>query len=159
MKHFGIVAACVAALTLSSVAQAADGVAVLSDAQGKVLVNQGDGFVPASIDMVLKPTDKLLVGKEGSATVSYTSCAVMLAEAAVFTVSPKAPCAAGQKLANFQGVLIQPSAGEETISLLGLEMPREVGVGILLVGGALIVGGVGAGIYAYRENEEPISAF
>jgi len=46
------------------------------------------------------------------------------------------------------------AAGEETISLLGLEMPLEVGVGILLVGGALVVGGVGAGIYAYRENEQ-----
>jgi len=49
---------------------------------------------------------------------------------------------------------VKPAAGEETVSLLGLEMPLEVGVGILLVGGALIVGGVGAGIYAYRENEQ-----
>jgi hypothetical protein len=45
-------------------------------------------------------------------------------------------------------------AGEETIALLGIEMPLETGVGILLVGGSLIVGGVGAGIYAYRENEQ-----
>jgi hypothetical protein len=160
MKHFGIfLARCAAVLALSSLAQANDSVAVLSDAHGKVLVNQGDGFVPASVDIVLKPSDKLLVGKDASATVSYESCAVVLAETALFTVTPKAPCAAGQNLANFQGVMILPSAGEETISLLGLEMPLEVGVGILLVGGAVVVGGVAAGIYAYRENEEPISGF
>jgi hypothetical protein len=107
MRAFGAMAL---SLTLASASvQAASMVAQVGDFHGKVLVNQGEGFVPVSGPLALKAGDTVMIGEESFATVSYNECAVSLTEPTVFTVGEKAPCAKGEKIASVQGTFISPA--------------------------------------------------
>jgi hypothetical protein len=75
---------------------------------GKVLVNRGQAFAPASAGMNLKSGDKILVGSGAAATLIYGKCQVSLAAAAVFTVPAHAICADGGAAALVNGQLITP---------------------------------------------------
>lgn len=89
--NMGFAALCSACL-LSVPALADTGIATISDVEGKVLVNAGEGFVPAAADMVLKTGDRVFVGEQSLATLSYETCAVLLDEPSVVTVSADGGC-------------------------------------------------------------------
>jgi hypothetical protein len=79
-------------LSGSSAAFADVGIATISDVSGKVLVNSGKGFVPAAADMVLKAGDRVFVGEQSFATLSYEECAALLDKPAVVTVTSEVGC-------------------------------------------------------------------
>ncbi len=134
-----LVASCITSFT---VAQAAVVVAELGAFEGKVLVNHGKGFVPATGALGLNVGDQLLVGEKSSAVVTYnTGCKVSASAGQVLTVSAKAPCKAGEKVAMVGSEMIAPAAD-------------PVGAGAM-AGGGLFGGGsvlplvlVGGGIAA-----------
>jgi hypothetical protein len=99
-----------ATLLSFTTAQAAQRFAELSATEGKVLVNQGKGFVPATVQLSLKVGDQLMVGENASAVLAYTSgCQVTLAAGQVFAVPQKPPCNAGEQVAMIDGATIMPA--------------------------------------------------
>lgn len=85
----------VASMLGLSAAQAASNFAEINLMQGKVLVNQGEGFVALAEGSALKAGDKVLVGKDSSVIIAYNGgCAVSINEAKVVTVAKAAPCKA-----------------------------------------------------------------
>jgi hypothetical protein len=97
-----------------STASAAVNVAQLSQTQGKVLVNHGSGFQPANGLVSLNVGDKIMIGKEGSAALSYggADCTVSLAPSSVTTVTEMAPCKAGETVAAIDSVIVTPAKGK-----------------------------------------------
>ncbi len=87
---------------------AAGNVAVVGDVSGKVLVNRGKGFVPVSGSLQLNVGDRVMVGENSFATLSYAECAVSLAKPTVVSVAAVAPCATG--VVEDAGVFITPTA-------------------------------------------------
>ena len=91
---------------LSSTVLAGNVAATISDFSGKVLINKGEGFVPASGLVSLNAGDKVMVGVNSFAVVSFADCAVSLSAPTVMSVTREAPCAAGSAGA----AVIQPVA-------------------------------------------------
>lgn len=64
--------------------------------QGDLSINQGQGFQPVNGRVDANVGDSLLVGPNGSATVSYPDgCQVAVQPGAVTTIAPLSPCASG----------------------------------------------------------------
>jgi hypothetical protein len=107
-----ILTTAVALASMVSVSFAAAGVAELGGIKGKVLVNQGEGFVAVTGSMVLAPGAQVMVGEDGQALISYlaTDCKVSVAPAAVTTVAAAAPCAAGEIVGAIDGAFAIPAA-------------------------------------------------
>ena len=84
-------------LTLASVAFAQGApVATITKVEGKVQVNQGDGFVPASEGMRLQAGDRVMVGDDSEADLKYDDeCKRDVDENRIATVGDKSPCAGG----------------------------------------------------------------
>lgn len=118
-------AAFLCACVVNSPALADVGIATISDVNGKVLVNAGEGFVPAAADMVLKSGERAFVGEQSLATLSYTTCAVLLDKPTVMTVTADGGCkvatsiqpvaVAGLKSGNFPVRAVLP-----TIAMTGM---------------------------------------
>jgi hypothetical protein len=145
----------VASMLGLNVAQAASNFAEISLMQGKVLVNQGNGFVALAEGAGLKAGDKVLVGKDSSAIIAYNGgCAVSINEAKVVTVAKAAPCKAGTTAAIVGSSLISPAAdpvaGDPPIAAGAALLPL-----LLLGGGAAIVGGVI--LFGNKNNGAPVS--
>jgi hypothetical protein len=108
MRVFG---ASVLSLAIASASvQAATSIAQVGVFSGKVLINQGEGFVPVSGSIALKTGDQILIGKDSAATVSFAECDVSLTTPTVFSVGETSPCANGEKVAVVDGALIAPAA-------------------------------------------------
>jgi hypothetical protein len=73
---------------------AAEGQAKLTAAAGRVLVNQGDGFRPASAGKLLNTGDSIFIGDESAATIVYIADNCQVAENAphVLTIAALSPC-------------------------------------------------------------------
>jgi hypothetical protein len=86
----GVLAAALAA----SPASAAEGKAQLISSNGKVLVNQGDGFVQPSTGMLLNTGSRIFVGHEASAEITYVAdnCQVVVPADRVVTIEVLSPC-------------------------------------------------------------------
>lgn len=129
-----------ASVVLSGAAVAGASVAQIDNAHGKVLINQGKGFVPVTGLMSLNAGDKIMVGEQSFATVSYGECTVSLSSPTVFSVSAKAPCIAGAELTAVDGAFIVPTDAppEEAGALLPLLPLIFVGTGAAIVGGLIV---------------------
>lgn len=93
MKRFTIALLCAVLSSHAHSASAANAsVATISGMQGKVLVNTGHGFVPATDALALKSGDKVMVGKGSFAKITYQSCTLPLSQSSVFVVTVAAPC-------------------------------------------------------------------
>src|SRR5688572_24241415 len=94
-----------AAALAASPASAAEGKAQLTSISGKVLVNQGAGFVSPSRGMALDTGHKIFVGHEASAVVTYKAdnCQVSVPGDRVITIEVLSPC-------QNKSVQIQPAA-------------------------------------------------
>lgn len=129
-------------------AQASAIVAELGTIQGKVMINHGKGFVPAVGVISLNAGDQLMVGEKSSAVVNYASgCAVSVAATQVVTISAKAPCKAGEKVAMIGDAAIAPAADMDPMP------PVAYGAGalpLLLIGGGVL--GVGAILLLSRSQ-------
>jgi hypothetical protein len=68
----------------------------IQSVQGDLSVNQGQGFQAVNGRLDADVGDSVMVGPNGSATVSYPDgCQVTVQPGAVTTVAPLSPCAAG----------------------------------------------------------------
>ena len=129
-------------------AQASAIVAELGTVEGKVMINHGKGFVPAVGLVSLNAGDQLMVGEKSSAVVNYASgCAVSIAATQVLTISAKAPCKAGEKVAMIGDAAIIPAAdmGSMPSAAYGASA-----LPLLLIGGGVL--GVGAILLLSRKN-------
>jgi hypothetical protein len=129
----------------SSVAFSAPTVAEIISANGKVLVNRGDGFHPAESFASLSAGDTIMVGNESGAVMVYSGggCSVTLSAGSVTTVPAKAPCARGEQVAMVDGMVITPTFGGDSTLLLIL---------------AVILIGAGIFVLADNDNDNPVSA-
>ncbi len=148
------VSAVVCAMVLSSTVLAGNVLptATISDFSGKVLVNHGKGFVPVTGSEALLAGDKILVGENAFAVVSYADCAVSLSSPTVMSVSAKAPCVGGSADATF----VQPVADIDPgyvapVAPLGLPLP-------LILLGAVGTVGVIAVASGVLDDDKPVSA-
>jgi hypothetical protein len=108
--RFTSLAIAASVLTLN-VAVAAENFAAINQIQGKVLVNQGAGFVALAEGSVLNVGDQVMVGKDSAAVIAYgNGCMVSVNEAKVVTVAETAPCKAGDSLAMSGSNLVAPVA-------------------------------------------------
>jgi hypothetical protein len=101
-------------IVLATTTASAANFAHLNKVQGKVLINQGEGFAPAIGDVALDAGDKVMVGKEGSATLSYSGeqgCTVSLAPSTVVTIGKTVPCEAGEVVGAVDSVFVAPARG------------------------------------------------
>lgn len=127
-------------MATSSLALAAQSVAVVQGIGGKVLVNKGEGFVPVLDTMQLSVGDSLMVGDESSATLAYGDCSVVLSKPTVLTVTDKAPCAGAE------GVFVTPTAD---LSEVAAPFPWP-----LLV---LLGGGTAVAVYVATKDKKSVS--
>ena len=86
--------AALAAALAASPARAAEGKAQLASINGKVLVNQGAGFVQSSRGMLLNTGNQIFVGLEASAVITYVAdnCQVTVPAGRVVTIEVLSPC-------------------------------------------------------------------
>lgn len=76
-------------------AHSAEPIAQVTAVQGKVLLNQGDGFQTVEKMATVDVGDQLLVSKDASVSLDYASadCASTFQDPSVVTVGSTAPCA------------------------------------------------------------------
>jgi hypothetical protein len=141
MKILKIVVGSFAFMGTVALAAAADApVANLFAASGKILVDQGHGFIAAA-GQNLNDGDRIFVGDKSSANVAYATCTVKLDKPAVFVVSKAAPCAQGANQMEIGSVIISPAVddtpgggGIGTLGTIAL-----TGVPIVVAGGLLLL--------------------
>lgn len=139
---------------MSATALADLGIATISDVSGKVLVNAGEGFVPAAADMVLKVGDRVFVGEQSLATLSYEKCAVLLDKPAVVTVSADGGCSVAtsvQPVADVYYPSGTPGAAAPAPALAGLPLV------LLTAGPILAVTCAVACNKLFKDNENGLS--
>ena len=117
-----VVSFALASAMMASAAQAAH----LANVQGKVFVNYGQGYQPATGNAALGPGDRVKAG-EGSAVIVYEGCASQ-------TVEPG------------QTVVVVASPPCAPIGMGGL--PQST----LIIGGVAIAGGVGLAVALSSNN-------
>jgi hypothetical protein len=155
-----------AALILTAVNGAAAGEIALTEVEGKVLVNQGNNYVPGWTGLKLKPGARIFaVGKKSSAVVVHAdNCTTRVAANAVFVVGKASPCQGGLSTV----LKLEPGPiGLKPVALTGSEwvetspaaaaaapggfgallsgLPTAAAAGVI-GGTALIVAGAGVGI-------------
>ena len=134
MKMIRMLVGAAALMGSASMASATEApVANLLDANGKILVDHGQGFVLA-VGSALQAGDRIFIGDKSSATVAYAECRVKLAKPIVFIVGKTAPCVKGANAAQAGSVFIAPTA----------DAPAGAGAAGAGAGGAG-AGGAGAG--------------
>jgi hypothetical protein len=137
----GIFISAVASVILAGPALAASPMGQLREIDGKVYVNQGEGFVPARGNVELFQGDRVMVGENASATINYyvADCDFMLSASSMTTIPGKAPCTGGSQTST-EGLVFpsgSPSAGGLVVTGIGV-----VGMGTL-------------GIVAGTNDEKP----
>ncbi|MBG1233220.1 hypothetical protein [Aestuariivirga litoralis] len=164
MGKFVVSLACATAFTIVSAA-AATSVAGLGPVAGKVLVDQGSGFAPASGTIELHQGDRVFVGQNSSATINYGSCSLMIKKATVYSVAAAAPCAKNEKTASLQddgNVVITPAnwgaAGGGGASFFSGGSAIFYAAGAAIVSGAIYVGVFRPGVHNGDCNCGPVSA-
>jgi len=117
--------------------------AVLSQANGNVLGNMGNGFGGGVVGQQLKAGDRVMIGSGGGyAYIAYSTTCVQRVEAGtVVVVREGIPCASNSPLAspeasfgNFTGVPTSP---------------------VVIVGGGALIVGAGIGIYQLTKPSSP----
>jgi hypothetical protein len=109
----------------------------LESISGKVLINQGEGFVAADSKTTLKHGTKVLVGEGSTAVLSFAAneplppCTMVLKPKSVTTVTDSGMCEAQQKaeVGAFEAVQITPVASDRPSGI----PPYIVGTGFFTI--------------------------
>jgi hypothetical protein len=131
---------------LGSPVLAAAPLALLDQIHGKVLINQGHGYVTAAGQVDVQAGDRILIGKKSSVEVFYVAqnCSVGYAAPMVVTITAKTPCKAGEKFGNLNSVF----ANQEAFApILPIVPPGGIGLLPLSAGLAQPVAGASAFYY------------
>ena len=93
-RLFATAIACLGMTFSAAAAEAPSANSTLREMSGHVSVNQGTEFFPASLDMRLKPGDKVMVKGKSSATIIFDDqCRLDIEANKVVTVSEQSACA------------------------------------------------------------------
>jgi len=123
--------------------------AVVAQAQGKVMVDSGKGFVPVKAGAALQNGDRVVALKASSATINFAQgCALSLAENNLVTISKEAGCAT-------KVVAVNRAADPSAVAAVGDD--DRVGLVPFIVAGGLAGGLVIAGA-TNGKDEKPISS-
>ena len=112
-------------------ALSAEPIAQVTSVQGKVLLNQGDGFQTVEKMATIDVGDQLLVSKDASVSLEYASadCASTFKDPALVTVSSSVPCA------NQPGAKASSSAGGGGAAVSGAAQRSSTPISIPSLGG------------------------
>ena len=141
-----IAASCI---TVSVLAVAPCQAAFLDNVQGKIMVDQGDGFKLVNGPVTVKPGDRVMAQGDGSANVKYSgSCLNLVQPGAVVTVVPDGQCVNAQtSYVTTQAVQSieagAPAAGTEA----GAAAAGAPAAGIGALGVGAVVVGAGGLVY------------
>ena len=132
----------VASMLGLNAAQAAANFAEIGSIQGKVLVNQGNGFVALTDGALLNAGDRVMVGKDSGAVIAYANgCSVSVNEAKIVTIAKVAPCKVGAHVAMVGSSLISPVGDLSPVAPIFPLPLLIVGAGALGVGAFLVFRG------------------
>jgi hypothetical protein len=133
MARTYVSAAVIAALLATNAAAV-----TLSNVEGTVAVNRGDGFQPASIGTTLSSGDRVRANASGSANIVYENgCSTRVGPSQVAVVLATPPACQGASLKDGGGVGYAPAG---------------LGTDTLLVGGLIVGAGVGIAVAASNDN-------
>jgi hypothetical protein len=145
MRKFVFLCASLGVLGWGPSAFAAEQPIIMSGLSGKVLINQGEGFVTAANGLALRAGDKVLLGLEGTATLAMAKgkkqCEMDLPSGAVTVVDPNQICAP-----KADGAVITPTAAQVVSPLPGY-----------LVAATYFVVGTTTFTYSQLQDDEPAS--
>jgi predicted RecA/RadA family phage recombinase len=143
---------CVLSFALCSNAYAIDAVATLSGVSGKVLVNQGQGFVAVLGSQNLQAGDQVLVGDESHVTVTYmaAACSVDVSQPRVMAIGKTAPCTKGEVVALSEATFIAPANGHVAGGVLGGLNSTTLAIG----GGLTLAAIVGGGYLLVKDKNK-----
>jgi hypothetical protein len=114
---------------------------------GKVLVNNGQGFLPVRGRVAVKAGDRVFVGKNSRAIVAYNGCDVKIETPGIYTVPHRLPCA-------------QVVGNAGSTSTGGATVPGGTPqLGTVTLIGAVVVGCVLKCDDLLDDDETPTSAF
>jgi hypothetical protein len=127
----------VATSLLASSTLAAESVATLSNTQGIVSVNQGEEFVAAQSGQALMAGNRIMVGDNGSGTLTFNDgCVLTLDPGTIITVPEISTCAGG--MVNVQKVGSTRAVG--AVAEASSATKTAIIVGSVAVGAALALG-------------------
>ena len=96
MKKFIRIALCATSISFAAMASAADGVAIIDQMSGSVLVNQGESFVPAVEGQSLNAGDRVMVTKSGKTTLLFgKDCSREVTGPTMVTIPAQSVCEGG----------------------------------------------------------------
>jgi hypothetical protein len=130
MARAYVTAAVIAALFATNAAAA-----TLSNVEGKVSVNRGGGFQPASTGTALSSGDRVRASSSGSANIVYENgCSTRVGPSQVAVVLATPPACQGASLVGYAPAGFDPGADT------------------LIVGGLIVGAGVGIAVAASNDN-------
>ena len=121
---------------------------MLSNVEGTVFVNHGDGFQPASTGTALSSGDRVRVGSSGAVNIVYENgCSTRVGPSQVAVVLATPPSCQGARLKD-GGLVVGAGVG------IGDGAPAAGGIGTetLLVGGLVVAAGVGIAVAVSNNN-------
>lgn len=108
MKKSIVLALCATSLCFAAAVSAVEGVAILDEVNGTVLVNQGEKFVPATEGQSLNSGDRLMVTKTGNAVLVFgKGCTTEVKAGTMVTIPEQSICDGGQLITQS----LEPGAG------------------------------------------------
>lgn len=127
---FTVLSVLAACAFLAGGAEAASPVAQLTNVEGKVYVNKGNGFTPVKGTVELSKGDRIMIGEKGAASVGYylAGCDVMLTSSSMTTISEKAPCKGGSTMSTQGLVFGEGSSIGPLVPIVGVATMAGLGV-------------------------------
>jgi hypothetical protein len=111
MKKIILIAICAGGISLASLLSAAEGgqsVAILDEINGKVLVNQGENFVPGVEGQALNAGDRVMASKSANARIVFgKDCQTDVKANTIVTIPEHSICEGGQLVTQS----MEPGAG------------------------------------------------
>ena len=100
---------------------------------GKVLVNQGNGFVPATNGLAMSFKDQIMVGKDAVVTLAYAKCSVVLKPGTLLTLPKGDLCGKTPSvvLQNNEAVQIAPVASTDPGGGAACATACDIGLGFV----------------------------
>ena len=123
----------VLSLAMATAAYAEAGPTIVAPT-GKVLVNQGNGFVAATDGLALSFKDQIMVGKDAAVTLAYAKCSVVLKQGTLLTLPKGDLCGKTPSvvLQNSEAVQIAPVASTDPAGGGTCTIACDVGLGFVV---------------------------
>jgi hypothetical protein len=134
--------------------------ASVSSQVGTVLVSNGGGFAPLAANGELAPGGRVMVRPGGLALITYAGDCTVRVGSGLWVIQEKSPCAKGVTLIDFTGRMNQqpPQQSDEPPVDPPADPPPGINPTVLVVGGILVAGGIGAALLlGQNDKDKPAS--